>query len=183
MHQIFICSKRKKIETLSKEYPDAEIIDVTSKAAQPWVKFSPFYPHGNIPIPFSEGHYSYSVEGLWQGLKVFKSQDVDSTKFKNQSMKGIKRTVRKLGVVLGHRKGVNSPELLSYLDARRLIYIPSYQYILSHFLQNELRIMKGILRKKDIVLLDYETNTSIENLKKPLSHASLIASFIKSDSF
>lgn len=180
MHQIIICNKRKKPETISKENPGAEIIDVTSKADQPWVKFSPFYPHGNIPIPFSEGHYSYSVEGLWQGLKVFQTQDIDSSKFKIQDMKGIKRTTKKLGEVLGHRKGISGNELLSYIDARKLIYIPSYLYILDHFLSEELFAMGSILKKSNIVLLDYETNTNVEDLTKPLSHASLIAKHLQS---
>ncbi len=179
MHKIHIASKRKKIETISKEYPDAEVIDVTSKAEQPWVKFSPFYPHGKIPIPFSEGCFSYSVEGLWQGLKVFEYQDVDTSKFNIQSMKGIKRTARRLGSVLGHRKGVSGSELLSYKDARKQIYIPSYHYILENLLQHELKEMENILKVKDIVLLDYETNSNIDELKKPLSHASLIADFLK----
>lgn len=179
MHQIFICSKRKKLETISKEHPGAEIIDVTSKAEHPWVKFSPFYPHGNIPIPFSEGHYSYSVEGLWQGLKVFEAQDVDSSKFNVQGMKGIKRTVRRFGQVLGHRKGVKGKELLPYKEARKLIYIPSYIYMLENFLKNELILIEGTLKKKNVVLLDYETNSNVDDLRKPLSHASLIAQYVQ----
>ena len=39
---IIVESKRKKMETLKKEYPDAMIIDVTSHAEDEFIKFSPF---------------------------------------------------------------------------------------------------------------------------------------------
>lgn len=52
------------------------IIDVTSKAQNEFVKFSPFYPIGGIPVPFTDD-IAVSVEGIWQGLKVFETADVD----------------------------------------------------------------------------------------------------------
>jgi hypothetical protein len=52
---IIIESKKKKLETLKKEYPDAMIIDVTSHAHDEFVKFSPFYPNGGIP-GFKKGY-------------------------------------------------------------------------------------------------------------------------------
>ena len=51
---IIVQSRRRKLENIQKEYPEViTIIDVTSKREKPWIKFSPFYPHGKIPIPFS----------------------------------------------------------------------------------------------------------------------------------
>ena len=38
-------------------------------------KLSPFYPHGGIPVPFSEGVTATCVEAVWQGLKVFESAE------------------------------------------------------------------------------------------------------------
>ena len=35
-------------------------------------------------------------------------------------------------------------------------------------------MLAEIARKNDLILLDYETNLDVNNLKKPLSHASLI---------
>ena len=52
---IVIDSKRKKRENILKKYPDAIIADVTSHAEDDLIKLSPFYPHGGIPVPFSEG--------------------------------------------------------------------------------------------------------------------------------
>lgn len=178
MKKIFITSKRKKIETIQKEYPDVEIIDVTSKSNLPWIKFSPFYPHGNIPVIDSPGYFSQSVEGIWQGLKVFEKEDIDLSKFKITNMKGIKRTIKRFGKIIGHRKGVNSLEILGYQAARLQIYIPTYQYVLENFLSEEIATLKSKLNYSDLVLLDYETNTDIYNLTKPLSHASQIANFL-----
>jgi hypothetical protein len=59
-----------------KAFPCARIIDVTSKGPKPWVRFSPFYPHGNVPVANSPAYTAQSVEGVWQGLKVFASEDL-----------------------------------------------------------------------------------------------------------
>ena len=107
---IIIESKRKKIENILKKYPDAVVADVTSQAKDGLVRLSPFYPHGDIPVPFSEGYTAACVEGVWQGLKVFEDEDIDISMFSNNTMKNIKRTVRKHGRVLGHRKGVLGTE-------------------------------------------------------------------------
>lgn len=102
---IIIASKRQKIESILKKHPNSIIADVTSQAKDGLVMLSPFYPHGGIPVPFSEGYTAKCVEGIWQGLKVFEDEDIDISVFSNDTMKGIKRTVRKHGRVLGHRKG------------------------------------------------------------------------------
>ena len=59
------------------------------------VRFSPFFPHGSIPVPFSPGVTGQSVEGIWQGLKVFESEDIDLQKFEITNMKSIKRSSAK----------------------------------------------------------------------------------------
>ena len=42
---IYIENKKKKEKKLLAKYPDAKIVDVTSKATTGLVKLSPFYPH------------------------------------------------------------------------------------------------------------------------------------------
>jgi hypothetical protein len=91
---------------------------------------SPFYPHGGIPVPFTPGAVGASVEGIWQALKVFEGADVDEAKLDVTSMVGLKRTVRRHGAVLGHRRGVHGDALLGYEAARRQIYLPSYRWVL-----------------------------------------------------
>ena len=145
---LVIDSKRKKRENILKKYPDAIIADVTSHAEDDLIKLSPFYPHGGIPVPFSEGVTATCVEAVWQGLKVFESADVDLKMFKNDSMKNIKRTVRKFGKPLGHSKGVKGTELLNYIEARKLIYIPTYKWVLENKVQGIIARLREVLPLK-----------------------------------
>lgn len=176
---IIIESKRKKLDTLLKKYPNAIIADVTSHAKDSMVKLSPFYPHGGIPVPFSDNMTAECVEAVWQGLKVFESADVDVSMFQNGTMKNIKRTVRKFGKPLGHRKGVNGMELLGYIEARKQIYIPTYKWVLENKVQNIIERLKEASQTKDIVLLDYNTNCDVDDPKKPLSHAFLVKAYVE----
>jgi hypothetical protein len=176
---LHIASRRLSEASLVKQFGNALILDVTSKGAEPWVRFSPFYPHMDIPVPFSPGVAGASVEGIWQGLKVFEGADVDMATINNATMKGIKRTVRSNGPVRGHREGINGERLLPYLDARRLIYLPIYRFILEHRVVDLVDELRERAAEKVIVLLDYETNADLDDLSRPLSHASLIKAYIE----
>ena len=176
---IIIESKRKKTETLLKKYPDAILADVTSKAKDGLVKLSPFYPHYGIPVPFSPSYTATCVEAVWQGLKVFEGCDVDTSLFTNDTMRGLKRTVRKYGKPLGHRKGVNGTELLGYIEARKQIYIPTYRWVLENKVKDIIDRLREASKTKTIVLLDYDTNADVDNGRKPLSHASLIKAYVE----
>lgn len=176
---IYIENIKKSLSSLKKKYPDALIIDLTSKGEEPWIQLSPFFPHGDIPIPFSSGYFAYSVEGIWQGLKIFKKEKIDTAKFLIKNMVGIKRNVKKLGKPLGHSKGIYGEEILDYLTARHDIYLSSYTWVLDHKVQKTLQILKNEAGKRDVVLLDFTTNGDINNLKKPLSHAALVKSYLE----
>ncbi|USX48948.1 hypothetical protein [Lentzea sp. HUAS12] len=164
-----VASKRRKVNR-----PDAVVVDVTSRGPEPWVRFSPFFPHGGIPVPLSPGVTSESVEGLWQALKVFEGEDVDPAKLAVTSMKGLKRTVRRLGPVRGHRAGLAGERLLDYRTARQEIYLPAYRWVLEHRLHHEVAQLQELAASADVVLLDYTTNGDVEDLGTPLSHAALI---------
>ena len=174
---IKIESKRKKIENILKKYPNAIIADVTSQAKDGLVRLSPFYPHGGIPVPFSEGYTSTCVEGIWQGLKVFENEDIDISMFLNDTMKGIKRTVRKHGRVLGHRKGVHGTEILGYVEAKHQIYIPAYRGMLEHRAMYIIERLRKASETQTIVLLDYNTCCNVDDETKPLSHAYLVKAY------
>lgn len=181
MDRIHIKNRRCRLENLEEQHPNAFIIDVTSKGNYPWVKFSPFYPHGNIPIPFSEPKTALSVEGIWQGLKVFEDKQVDITKFQISSMKNIKRTVRKNGPIIGHQKGLNSKSVLSYREARLQIYIPSYRWVLDNCVKDLIEDLKNKLSDESIIFLDYQTNEDIFDLRSPLSHAALVKFYLNGE--
>lgn len=178
---IIIESKKKKPSTILKRYPNAILADVTSSAKDALVKLSPFYPHGDIPVPFSDGYTATCVEAIWQGLKVFETCDVDVRLFQNDTMKNIKRTIHRFGKPLGHRKGVNGTELLGYVEARKLIYIPSYRWVLENKVVAIIEKLKEASKTKTIVLLDYDTNADVEDIGRPLSHASLIKAYVEGE--
>ena len=176
---IIVENKKKSIDRLINNYPNSEIIDITSKGQEPFVKFSPFYPHGNIPIPYSEGYYATTVEGIWQGLKVFENSDMDEEKFHIIDMINIKRSERKFGKVLGHRKGIFSKDMLDYKTARKDIYIKTYEWVLENLLTEQINDLRQKALKNDLILLDYTTNLDINDLSKPLSHAGLVKSYLE----
>lgn len=175
---IVVESKRKNIENIRKNYPNAVIIDVTSQANDEYVKLSPFYPHGAIPIPDSDGWMGASVEGIWQGLKVFEREGIDIKTMHNKTMKGIKRSTKKNGKVLGHRRGVIG-ELMDYITARLELYIPCYNWVLENKCQKLVDQIKALAQNQTVVLLDYDTNGDPMDASKPLSHASLIKAWIE----
>jgi hypothetical protein len=169
------------MDKLQQRSPDARIVDVTSRGPEPWIRFSPFYPHGRIPVPLSDGATGASVEGIWQALKVFETCDIDKEKLQNTSMRGLKRTTRSFGKVLGHRAGINGNRLLGYREARMQIYLPAYLWVLENCLSSELDQLRQIASSRPLILLDYETNLDVNNLASPLSHAGLIKLFLEHD--
>ncbi|WP_234348553.1 hypothetical protein [Kitasatospora sp. MY 5-36] len=168
---IHIAGRRRTAAALTAAFPGAEIVDVTSRAPDPWVRLSPFYPHGGIPVPYGDGATSQSVEGIWQALKVFRDADVDPAKLHVTSMKGLKRTVRRFGPVQGHRTGLHGDRLLSYETARRRIYLPAYRWVLEHRAAD---LVERLREKDEVVLLDYTTNGDVADPSSPLSHAALV---------
>ena len=179
---IYVENKKRKLERIEAQYPGAAILDITSSAEKMYARLlSPFFPHYNIPIPFTDGLTATCVEAVWQGLKVFQHEDVDFATFNNDTMKGLKRTVRTLGYHLGHRKGAYGTELLNYFDARMLIYLPTYKWVLDNVprVHDIVERIKKQSEIQDIVLLDYNTNTDIRDISKPLSHAGLVKLYIE----
>ena len=67
---ILIYCKRKKPENILKKHPDAIIADVTSYTKDSLIKSSPFYPHGGIPVPFSDGVTATCVEAICDAFKL-----------------------------------------------------------------------------------------------------------------
>lgn len=158
---------------------DATVLDLTSRGPDPWVRFSPFYPHGGIPVHGSPGRTATTVEGVWQALKVFERADVDERYLGITTMRGLKRSVRQHGRVLGHRDGLTSETLLPYITARRTIYLPTYKYVLEHHLQPELAELRRLAAANDVVLLDFANNVDIDDPAKPLSHAGLVMHYLQ----
>ena len=176
---IIIESKRGKIEGLKMKYPDAIFADVTSKSNTSLIKLSPFYPWGDIPVPYTPNMVATCVEAVWQGLKVFEKADVDVKTFTNDTMHGLKRTTKKYGKILGHRRGVYGDVLFDYLEARKRIYIRSYRWMLENKAYLIIKKLREVNKSATIILLDYETNCDVDNISKPLSHAFLVKAYVE----
>jgi hypothetical protein len=159
--------------------PAAVVHDVTSKGPEPWRRFSPFYPHGGIPVPLSPGVTAVSVEGIWQGLKVFEHAGIDLDTFEVATMRDLKRTTRRFGPVVGHRAGVDGDRLLSYVEARRAIYLPAYRWVLEHRVADLVADLRAEAAGRLVVLLDYTDNDDPDDVTKPLSHAGLVVRHIE----
>lgn len=179
---IYVVNKKRKLENVKEEFPNAVILDITSTSEMRYAQIlSPFYPHMDIPIPFTDGLTATCVEAVWQGLKVFEGADVDFATFRNNTMRDLKRTVRKYGMPKGHRKGAYGTELLGYFDARMLIYLPTYKWVLDNVSEVH-RVVERIREQskiQDIVFLDYNTNIDFRDVSKPLSHAGLVKLYIE----
>jgi hypothetical protein len=178
---ITVESRRRSVAKLTRDHPEAMLLDVTSRGREPWLALSPFYAHGDIPVPFSPGVTSRSVEGIWQALKVFERADVDPSKLAISNMKGLKRTVRRNGAVLGHRDGLTGDRILSYVEARRHIYLPSYRWVLEHKVPDLIAELRMRAVSRDVVLLDYTTNGDVSDESSPLSHAALVKRWVEAD--
>ena len=96
-------------------------------------------------------------------------------------MKNLKRTVKRFGKPLGHRKGITGKELLNYFDARMLIYLPSYKWVLENVdeVKNVILKIKERNETHDIVFLDYNTNIDFRDISSPLSHAGLVKLYVE----
>lgn len=101
-------------------------------------------------------------------------EDIDPGKWAVTDMSGVKRGGKSRGTVRGHRFGIGSDVLLGYREARFLIYLPAYRWVLVNRLAEQVAELRRILAEKRLVLLEYETNANVEDLSSPLSHAALI---------
>jgi hypothetical protein len=160
-------------------FPGAVVLDVTSRGPQPWVRLSPFHPHGGIPVPLSPGVRSETVEGVWQGLKVFERADVDPAVMRITTMTGLKRTTRRYGAVLGHRAGLAGDRLLDYRTAREVIYLPTYRWVLEHRCADLVAELGRLAAAGPVVLLDFGTNGDVTDESRPLSYAALLAAHVR----
>lgn len=182
-----IIVKHRRCVLPKKEGAAAEVavVDVTSKGdPATFAKLSPFEPYVceedgmtayfEVPLGTACGDRSYTVEGIWQGLKVMEGGGIDRSKFRIANRKNIKRSSRKCSKVLGHYAGEGKP-LLGYVEARNQIYIPAYRKMLMEHpkAKEQMEALYAMHLEKDLVLLDFCTNED-PNVEKPLAHASLI---------
>jgi hypothetical protein len=76
--------------------------------------------------------YAMSVDGIYEGLKVFEKDGVDRSMLTNQSKKSLHRTEKKHGKLLGWSRGLKGHSdgdmLLNEEEARWQILFPAYKF-------------------------------------------------------
>jgi len=169
---------------------EVRVFDVTSRSKDEAVRcLSPFtacsVTVGDVSrpafdVPFLANERSYSVEGVWQGLKVFEREGIDRKRFRvkfsptSGSGGKLKRgTSTARGRVLGHYAGEDRP-LLEYAEARQTIYLPLYREMLDKYCGAALEHLLEAHEQGDIALVDYTTNADVLDTRTPLAHASLV---------
>lgn len=145
------------------------VIDASSYAESPYCELSPMWVHGGIPIPGMPGVTSDTVEGVWQGLKMIRGKTAPRY-FRGP---GAKRGGKPSGHSFGKKQ-------LGVVDARRLIYVPTYEWMLEN------RISPDVLRGfTDAALAgvpqhfhDVGDNGDPNDADQPLAHAAVLVRYL-----
>lgn len=145
----------------------SDAIDVSRFGKPPWNRLSPFHLYDSlIPVPGSD-LFSRSVEGIWQGLKRIAGQ-TETAQFKRQARK-------RRGKPQGHEYAYR---LLDYDEAKALVYIPSYLFVLQNL---ETELVAG-LRNAGAQVSVHDVSYQPDCLgPRPISHAALLTDFLNGE--
>ena len=183
-HQIFIANRKRQAKSLHEEFGAVPVFDVTFAGQDPlFSTLSPMYPHGDLPVPFTEGQLSAnSLEAIWQGLKVFEHEGarLDPAFLSKSGCKNIKRhATKQRGRILGHQQGNHTTKpLLSIIAARAQIYAPTYHWQLEHHCPKALAALRKALEHSDIVLLEAGVDSDIRDIFTPMPHSQLLRLYL-----
>lgn len=184
-HQIFIANRKRQAKSLHEEFGAVPVFDVTFAGQDPlFSTLSPMYPHGDLPVPFTEGQLSAnSLEAIWQGLKVFEHEGarLDPAFLSKSGCKNIKRhATKQRGRILGHQQGNHTTKpLLSIIAARAQIYAPTYHWQLEHHCPKALAALRKALEHSDIVLLEAGVDSDIRDIFTPMPHSQLLRLYLQ----
>ncbi|KAL6045842.1 BACK domain-containing protein [Balamuthia mandrillaris] len=180
---ILIRPRRMSGELLEELGKQAVLVDITpSSTDNRWRKFGLAYPHGMIPIPGHENKWSMSVEGLYEGLKVFERAGVDRSVMTKTSMKGLRRQEHRNGPLLGWATSLKQKptKLMAVKEARWKLLLPAYKTVLERHLLEEVAELRQMLDEgKRLVILDGQTNTDLCNYEKDVSAAALLKRYLE----
>lgn len=183
-HKIYIANRKTKPESLHKEFGNVPIFDVTFAGRDPiFSTLSPMYPHGNLPVPYSERKLTANcLEAIWQGFKVFEHEGarIDAEFLSKSGDSGIKRpSTAKRGKILGHQQGIYQDRpLLSIIEARSFIYAPVYKWQLDNNCQAAIDALNDAWAKSDIVLLEAGNERDIRDIFTPMPHSALLRLYL-----
>ncbi len=144
------------------------VYDVSSYAEPPYCELSPMWVHGGIPVP-GTSETSDTVEGVWQGLKVIRGKTAPRF-FRGP---GAKRGGKPSGHLFGKK-------LLGVVEARRLIYVPTYEWVLENRIAPALiakfieQALAGVVQH----FHDVGDNGDPNDPDQPLAHAAVLVRYL-----
>lgn len=112
-------------------------------------QFHPSYPHGDVPFPEFPGYTAQSVEGIWEGLKMFITTGIDPSRFECTDPNKLSRTEAYYGTYIGHRYGSNI--VLTEEEAFEKIYKPLYSWQILVKMKKEFEILKNLYTTRQMV--------------------------------
>ncbi len=150
--------------------PDGSaVFDASSYADPPYCALSPMCVHGDIPVTGLPCTVSDTVEGVWQGLKVIRGKTAPRY-FRGP---GAKRG----GKPSGHQFGT---KLLGIVEARRKIYVPTYEWMLDHCITYQFleHFIEAAFAGVPQHFHDLADNGDINDAGQPLAHAAVLAQYL-----
>lgn len=148
-----------------KEFTNTRTIDLTKiNSSGVFTKLSPYYPHGDIPVPNTPHIYFKSVYEVWQNLCI--RQNCKNNQLNIEDRK--------------FRKGLFINEYWTLAEARRKILIPIYCWMLENKTFDIVKYLRRLCSKENITIIDNSINDDIDNIAEPLSCAFLLKAYIES---
>jgi hypothetical protein len=145
------------------------VIDVSSYADPPFCTLSPMWVHGGVPVPGMPGTVSDTVEGVWQGLKVIRGK----TAPRYFHGPGAKRGGKPSGHLFGK-------QLLGVVEARRRIYVPTYEWVLEHRIDSAVieHLLATARNGVTQFIHDVGDNGDPNDENQPLAHAAVLVRYL-----
>lgn len=148
-------------------------IDMSNRSDNKTAYLSPYFPWGNIPVPFSTGQTAESIMAIWEGLKVFEGSNIDTNVFSYKNMDLIKHSRVGLGNLKGYRKGLNYDYIYDEDEAFKRIFIHSYRFILEYKAYEMVNWLRNNIRR-NIILVD----DLLEAIPQQLTPANLLKLYV-----
>jgi hypothetical protein len=154
---------------------------------------NPFFTWNSpvIPVPaISNLTFSKSVEAIWQGTK-YVDKKIDFAQFDGFPYKRPSEEARANNPKYCYattqfyyeiyQKNTIETRMISQLEARFLIYLVSYLYVLNHLVPEQLihEIQRHIQEGSHVVFYDWDANMDITNVSESFSHSAILSAWFR----
>ncbi|MDT0262448.1 DUF6939 family protein [Jatrophihabitans lederbergiae] len=161
--------------------PDALCVDTFKDCAAPmrvWRPLGPFtvWDEAVLPVPGRPELRARSVESVWQGLKIVDGE-LDLAQLAGTPAKRPPDDQRGGGYRYDRSRFRLGDVELPIVDARLLIYLPLYLYLLEHVVPPDVheRISSWLAIGRTVAFYDWDANMDIDDSSQSFSHSSLLA--------